>query len=140
MKALIIAVIFVLFCAGIAGAEDQDARAIRETALGYMESWYHGDVDKMKESLHRELAKRHLELGYVRNTTAMDMVIYTGGGYGESLWDDKYEIEVILLDYLENIASVKVVAPHYYEYLHLVKVKGKWSILNALYRSKSPQR
>ena len=109
-------------------------------ALNYMESWYHGEPGKMKEALHRELAKRHLELRYVRNTTATDMVIYTRGGYGEALWDESYTIDVIVLDYFANIASVKVVAPHYYEYLHLVKVNGKWSILNALYRSKSPKK
>ena len=35
------------------------------------------------------------------------------------------DIEVIVLDYYKNIASVKVVTKDYYEYLHLIKTDKK---------------
>jgi hypothetical protein len=65
------------------------------------------------------------------------MVGYTGGGYGANLWHDNLNIEVIVLDYYKNIASVKVTTPHYYEYLHLIKLKKEWVIINALYEPNS---
>jgi hypothetical protein len=47
-------------------------------------------------------------------------------------------IEVIVLDYFKDIASVKIVTPHYHEYLHLAKVEKKWVIVNTLYEKNRP--
>ena len=96
----------------------------------------------MKESLHKKLAKRSLKgmMGEdeLRHTTASDMISYTKSGYGERLQQKDLNIEVIVLDYFKNIANVKVTTPHYYEYLHIAKIEGKWVILNALYEKNSP--
>ena len=35
-----------------------DADAVRSVALDYIEGWYHGDPDRMAESLHDDLVKR----------------------------------------------------------------------------------
>ena len=120
-----------------------DIIGIKETARNYMESWYQGDAKKMKESLHKKLAKRSLMPGYgdkkeLRLTSASDMISYTKTGYGERLWEKGMEIEVIVLDYYKNIASVKVITKDYYEYLHLIKTDKKWVILNAVYEKYSP--
>ncbi len=74
--------------------------AIKQTAIDYMESWYHGDAKKMKRSLHKKLAKRALNYGYgskseLRLTKASQMVSYTKNGYGKDLWNDNSTIEVI---------------------------------------------
>ena len=53
------------------------------------------------------------------------MVWYTRSGIGENFWYDDLKTEVVVLDYYEDIASVKIVTPHYYEYLHLIKIEGK---------------
>ncbi len=119
----------------------EDITAIKQTARNYMESWYQGDTKRMESSLHKKLAKRSLKGNYgepgLRHTTASDMIRYTENGYGIKLWQEGHKIEVIVLDYYKNIASVKVIAPHYYEYLHLAKIDDKWVILNALYEKKS---
>ncbi len=144
MHRLIFSTILLLTIASTVQAGNSDEiAAIEETAMNYMEAWYQGDARKMKESLHPELAKRSLREGYggkkeLRLTTASDMYLYTKSGYGENLWRKHFNIEVVVLDYYKNIASVKVIAPHYMEYLHLVKFEGKWVILNALYENKSP--
>ena len=112
--------------------------AIKQTARNYMEAWYQGDAKRMKASLHKKLAKRSLQETHaarkdLRLTSASDMVAYTRGGYGERLWTEGSQIEVVVLDCFQNIASVKVITPHYYEYLHLAKTGPNWVIINALY-------
>lgn len=121
--------------------EPAEIAAIKKIALDYMQSWYRGDAQTMKASVHKKLAKRSLvgvfgEPG-LRHTTASDMIRYTDSGYGASLYRRGQKIDVMVLDYFKNIASVKVTSPHYYEYLHLVKIDGKWVILNALYENNS---
>jgi len=116
----------------------EDLVAIKETARNYMESWYQGDAQKMKKSLHKKLAKRSLKEGYngknvLGFTSSSDMVSYTRNGYGKQLWEKDLNIEVTVLDYHMNIASVLVVTPHYYEYLHLAKTDKSWIIVNTLY-------
>ncbi len=141
MNRLISSILILSMCAPLVQAGNPDEiSAIKKTALDYMESWYEGDADRMKSSLHKKLAKRSLKGLYgeptMRHTTASDMILFTRQGYGKSLWRKGQKIEVIILDHYKNIASVLVVAPHYHEYLHLGKIEDKWLILNALYENK----
>lgn len=139
MKTLFLSVIpLMMVTSTVAGAGGNDIEAIKETARLYMEAWYGGDAELMKRAVHRHLSKRSLLDSHhgkddIRLTTGADMVAYTRSGYGKSLWRKNLKIEVVVLDFHQNIASVKVITPHYYEYLHLVKLDGKWTIINALY-------
>jgi len=143
MHNVIVAIMMLLIWVPTVQADSEnDISAIKKTATTYMNSWYQGDARGMKASLHKKLAKRSLKgmMGEneLRHTTASDMVSYTKSGYGERLWQNDLNIDVIVLDYFKNIASVKVTTPHYYEYLHIAKIEGKWVILNALYEKNSP--
>ena len=127
---------------GVHGDCVVEIAAIRQTAIDYMEVWYLGDDKRMKASLHKELAKRSLKGIWgedeLRHTTASDMVSYTKSRYGERLWQQDLNINVEIMDCFKDIASVKVMTPHYYEYLHLAKMEDKWVIINALYEKNSP--
>ncbi len=57
----------------------------------------------------------------------------------ERLWENDMNIEVIVLDHFKDIAAVKVITKHYYEYLHLVRLGKKWVIVNALYEKNLPK-
>ena len=135
---------FILLFVPAVQAEDSDAlTAIKKTALNYMDSWYTGDPQRMKQCLHKKLAKRSLQESVsgkklLQVTSRSDMIWYTRGGYGENLAQENLKIEVVVLDYYQDIASVKVITPHYYEYLHLIKIDNKWVIINALYERNSP--
>lgn len=139
MMKQILAIITILGIALPAQAEDaKDIEAIKQTAKNYMESWYKGNSKVMEQSIHKELAKRSLRPGIgekkdLRMVSASDMVRYTEGGYGKSLWTKDMDIEVVVLDFYKNIASVKVLTKDYYEYLHIAKTGEKWVIVNALY-------
>lgn len=144
MTKIIIPIIVLLLSLSTVSANSQDeTAAITETALNYMEGWYQGDVKRMKASLHNKLAKRSLQEGYgskreLRLTSASDMIVYTQHGYGTGLWHKDMKIEVIVLDYFKDIASVKVITPDYYEYLHLTKIEKEWVIVNTLYEKNRP--
>ncbi len=140
MKKIFFPLILLIVFVSIAPAGSNDETlAIKKTAMNYMESWYQGDEKKMAESLHKDLAKRSLRLTNgklkLRHTKSRDMKYWTGQGYGKTLWRDTYKIDVTILDHNKGIASVKVVTPDYWEYLHLVKIDGKWLIINALYEN-----
>jgi hypothetical protein len=143
-RSSILALIFCIIFVAVAQARSPDElAAIKQTALNYMDSWYKGDSKKMKQSLHKKLAKRSLQKSVggkklLRRTSASDMVWYTRSGVGENLWYEDLKTEVVILDSYEDIASVKIITPHYYEYLHLIKLDGKWVIINALYEPTSP--
>ena len=146
MRKIIVSIALLLLCLPAVDAAGQDeTTGITATALNYMEGWYQGDARRMKASLHKKLAKRSLQEGHgdkrtLRLTSASDMVTYTRHGYGTSLWRKGMQIEVIILDHFRDIATVKVVTPHYYEYLHLAKPGDEWVIVNTLYEKNAPNR
>lgn len=138
-----ITLVLFLFVTTVPAANPDELTAIKEAALNYMDSWYKGDSQRMKQSLHKKLAKRSLQESVsgkkiLRFTSASDMIWYTRSGYGENLWYDNLNIEIVILDYYQDIASLKVITPHYYEYLHLIKQDNKWVIINTLYERNSP--
>ena len=146
MHKIIVSIAMLLLCLPAVDATGQDeAAGITATALNYMEGWYQGDARRMKTSLHKKLAKRSLQEGHgdkrtLRLTSASEMVAYTQHGYGTNLWRKGMQIEVIILDHFRYIATVKVVTPHYYEYLHLAKPGDEWVIVNTLYEKNAPNR
>jgi Putative lumazine-binding len=142
MHYVIVAIMMILIWIPTVPADSGiDISSIKKTATTYMNAWYQGDTRGMKTSLHKKLAKRSLKgmMGEneLRHTTASDMISYTQSGYGKHLWHKDLKIDVVVLDYFKDIASVKVTTPHYYEYLHIAKIEGKWVILNALYEKNS---
>jgi len=140
-KLIIISImISILVSAANAGSPDEMS-AIRETALNYMHAWYDGDAEKMKSSIHETLCKKHLRNTHdgkerLRHISASEMISYTAGGYGKRLCGGECDITVVILDYYQKMANVKVISPHYYEYLHLVKMNDKWVIVNTVYQKK----
>lgn len=138
-KILLSLIVLIAYASMVQAGSNNETLAIKKTAMDYMKSWYQGDEKKMEESLHKELAKRSLRLTNgklkLRHTKARDMKYWTGAGYGKTLWRETHKIDVTILDHYKGIASVKVVTPDYWEYLHLLKIDGKWLIVNALYEN-----
>lgn len=121
----------------------QDSAAIRGTALDYIEGWYSGNGDRMAKALHPELAKRIMftdTLGnyWIRDMGATELIrgTRTGGGTRTPAADRKTEVQI--LDIFQNAASVRVDAGGWIDYLHLVRWKGEWLILNVLWELRQP--
>jgi hypothetical protein len=111
-----------------------DVKAIEQSVTDYFESWFDGDVSRMRRCLHPRLAKRRppkeeetdlIEVSY-------DEMIEDVSGGPKPQFDRR--ITVTVLDVAGNIATAKVDSKPFDEYVHLARVGGRWLIVNTLYR------
>ena len=119
-----------------------DSVAIRSAALDYIEGWYTADAERMERALHPHLAKRFMEAtadGGVRltETTAMELVQQVRAGGGSGTPEQTRRTDVRILDVFQNVASVRVDAHGWIDYMHLAKAGGRWTIVNVLWEIRS---
>ena len=144
MRTILALVLLVSFVAPSAAQsprpEDPEARAIRQTALDYIESWYEGNVERMTRALHPELVKRIVVTDHgasrIENMGASKLIANVRGGFGKETPKDKQLKEVTILDRFENAAVVKIVASDWIDYLQVGKIDGRWVIVNVLWERK----
>ena len=119
-----------------------ESAAIRASALDYAEGWYAGDGERMGRSLHPELVKRILVSdtatgrSFVQTMGASALVNGTRHGYGKGTPADRQQKDVTVLDVFGNAAIAKVVMADWIDYLQLVRVEGRWLIVNVLWERK----
>jgi hypothetical protein len=65
--------------------------------------------------------------------TAQQLVAGTRAGYGTQTPEAERRRDVSILDIYESVASVKVVAKDWIDYLHVVKFDNGWVIINVLW-------
>ncbi len=119
----------------------QDTLDIERAALDYIVSQHTPNGEQMKKALHPRLVKRTFwrdkesKIEYVRETTAEVMVIvaetYNADG---KHFPKNPKKEVKFLDVSERTASVKLIADEWIDYMHIVKVNGRWQIVNVLWQ------
>jgi hypothetical protein len=125
---------------GVAEEESKvaDRDAIVRVALDYFEGWFDGDAARMERTLHPDLAKRSPDdapaPGELEKLTAREMIEATAKGIGKTrdVPDRGLEVEVEHLH--REIANVTVRSAVYVEYLHLVRTRDGWKIVNALWQ------
>ena len=117
--------------------------AIRQAAMDYVQGWYEGDVERVRRSLHPELAKRRIlrdpETGEerFRHVTQQLLVDLTRQGGGSEVPVAQRYYDVAILDVTGEIASVRAESYEYVDYLHLALSEGRWVIVNVLYLLKA---
>jgi Putative lumazine-binding len=109
---------------------------IERVVADYYESWFTGDAERMRASLHPNLAKRAIEHAGdgsldLELTSADEMVAATAEGHGMR-YPHGHDAQVLDID--GDLASVKVVSAPYVEYLHLGRFGKRWLIVNILWR------
>jgi len=117
---------------------DPDIASIYQAASDYYGGWYEANVERIARSLHPDLAKRAIrkdESGkdFLHHLSKGQMLEKTREGGGSDTPIDRQHYEITILDRYEEIASVKVVANEYIDYLQLAKQDGQWLIVNALW-------
>ncbi len=123
-------------------AHADDLEAIRQTALDYVEGWYEGDAHRIGRSLHPSLVKRGLKQElpsgalYLNYLTREEMVAATTNDGGSRVPVGQRLYDIAILDVFQEIATVRADNPHWVDYLHLVKMDGRWVIVNVLYGAK----
>jgi len=118
---------------------EADLEGIQAVALDYIDGYYTGDGDRMKSALHPELAKRIVakdpKTGESRliNMDAKQLVEVTASGGGQHYLAEQRLNDVEILDVYGDVASVKVTAAEWIDYMHVAKVDGEWKIINVLW-------
>ncbi len=139
MNRILAALMLVVLAAGVTGASTgSDEAAIRATALDYIEGWYEGDAARMERALHPQLAKRIVMPGpdgrsVLQNMSADELIAATRGGAGKQTPVAERRMDVQVLDMYENVASARVTAGDWIDYMHLGNVDGEWKIINVLW-------
>jgi hypothetical protein len=117
-----------------------DREAIIQVAHDYIDGFYEGSTERMERALHPDLAKRDIVTDRasgtqrVRNMTAQQLVDVTGSGMGQQIAErDGRQSDVTVLDIYHDVATVKVVAITWIDYLHVARVDGEWKIINVLW-------
>jgi hypothetical protein len=114
-----------------------DSAAIVETALDYIDGFYTSDAARMERALHPELAKRIVVTqggeSRLRDMTAEQLVQATSGGGAKQIPEEARREDVSILDIYENVASVRIDAGPWIDYLHVARWNGDWKIVNVLW-------
>lgn len=122
-----------------ASDHDNDATAVRQAAMDYMQGWYEADAERMGRSLHPELAKRGLvrdpQTGEqrVRHLGKQQMVEKTQQGGGSEVPTGLRTYDPAILDISGDIACVRAESYDYVDYLQLARIDGQWLIVNVLW-------
>jgi hypothetical protein len=116
-----------------------DSTAIVQAALDYIDGYYTGNPERMERALHPDLAKRIVRTDPSSGQSTLDqmdtaaLVDITRRMAARPVPEDQRRSEVTILDIYENVASVRVDAAVWIDYLHLARWNGQWKIINVLW-------
>lgn len=142
MKHLMAGILFASCLAGAVIADDQsDRHAIRAAALDYIESQHVPSPSRMDKALHPDLKKRTFwrratgeEFLLETSRETMLKVAETYNKDGDA-FPKKPKKQIDILDIDGRVASVKLTADDWIDYMHLMKLEdGSWKIVNVLWQ------
>ncbi|OWP74506.1 nuclear transport factor 2 family protein [Flavobacterium oreochromis] len=119
------------------GQTKQDSLEIKKVALDYIESQHNPNPSQMEQALHPRMVKRTFwkdkstEKDFLRETTTESMVLlaesYNKKG---NKFPKNPKKDIIFLDVSNRIASLKLIADEWIDYMHIIKLNGKWKLVN----------
>ncbi|NVK53434.1 MAG: nuclear transport factor 2 family protein [Flavobacteriaceae bacterium] len=125
-------------------ASKQDSLEIKRISLGYLIALQELKPKLMKEVMNDSLNK--VTVGFSRSlrkevVTAIskDRMIENAKNWNKSntRFPPNPNNKIKILDIYHRIATVKLYSDNWVEYLHLIKLDGKWSIINLLWQHKN---
>lgn len=128
-------------------ASAQDSLEVKRQSLGYLKALQQLDPELMNIVLNDSLNK--VTIGYNRDikkevsrATTRDQMIAFAKDWNKS--NTKFPLipndQVTILSIYNRIASVMLVSDNWVEYLHLIKLNGKWDIVNLIWQHKDVSR
>ncbi|WP_299676986.1 nuclear transport factor 2 family protein [uncultured Tenacibaculum sp.] len=119
----------------------QDSLAIKQVALDYIESQHNVKPKQFERAAHPRMVKRtfwknkQTNKEYLRETFT-DAMILLAESYNKNQdkFPEKPKKKIIILDIFNKIASVKLVADDWVDYMHIIKLNGKWQLVNVLWQ------
>jgi len=115
-----------------------DQSAIRATITDYIEGYYTSDAARMERSLHPHYLKHTISgtEGALKMTekTGLQMVQEVRSGNPGGVPASERKSRITILDVSNDIASAKLVTPHWTDYLTLTRWNGQWKIVSVVLR------
>lgn len=110
-----------------------DSAAVQATVTNYIEGYYRGDAARMQATLDAHYLK-HMIHGTIpiRERTGAQMVEEVRTHGPADLPEAEKTESISVLDISGNIASAKLVTPHWVDYMTLSKSGGNWKILSVV--------
>lgn len=133
--------LFFLLIFHVQGQTQQHSLDIKQVTLDYIESQHNVNPGQFERAAHPRMVKRtfwtNKKTGkeYLKETFT-DAMILIAETY--NLEQDKFpenpKKEVIILDVFDKVASVKLLADDWIDFMHIVKLNGKWQLVNVLWQ------
>ena len=123
-------------------ASSADIEIIKQKVLGYIEAWYKGEAERGEKSLHPELAKRTVRTDPETGQSRLDMMSASilaerwRSGDGKDTPKEQQQKDVTVLDVHGDMASVRLEAKGWVDYMHLAKFNDEWVIVNIMWEPK----
>jgi len=125
-----------------------DSLDIKRISLGYLIALQELKPELMKEVMNDSLNKvtlgfnRALKKEAVTAPLTKERMIQNAKNWNKSntRFPPKPSNQIKILDVYHRIATVKLYSDNWVEYLHLIKLEGKWSIVNLLWQYKNVNR
>jgi hypothetical protein len=139
-KIIIVMLSFPLLCTAQQQTKS-DTTLIKEASENYVEGFYTNDVERIKKSVHPELAKRLI----VKDTSGIYMIrdmgltelLFNARKFKrpESTTSEPFKVNVTICDISHDIAMAKVTQNKlkFFDYVQLGKINGEWKIINVLW-------
>jgi hypothetical protein len=128
-------------------ASQKDSIEINRIALGYLVALQHLKPELMNEVMNDSLNKitigwdRTSKKEFAKATSKVQMVEFaTSWNKSNTKFPTKPYNQITVLDIYNRIANVKLVSDNWVEYLHLIKLDGKWSVINLIWQHKDINR
>ncbi len=140
-SSILTTVILILLAFSAHGQTQKDSLEITQVALDYIESQHNVNPEQFERAAHPRMVKRtfwtNKKTGkeYLRETFTDAMILLAetynleGDGFPENP-----KKEVIILGIYDRTASVKLIADEWIDYMHIVKLNGKWQLVNVLWQ------
>lgn len=125
-------------------ALEKEKAAVEAAVMDYVEALYNVEPERVEQSVHQELRKR----GYYYNKDTYHQADMSFAQLKDlaARWNKdgkranaKSPKEIVIFDVLDKTASAKLTAEWGVDYFHLVKLDGKWQIMNVLWQSPPPK-
>ncbi len=119
-------------------AQNKDSSAVISTTEKYIQAFYQTKPDWLEEVLHPELIKRTTKSfgsskKFITTSGKSEMVELAKIFNSKGKFSDKSRTKIELLDLFKDMATVKLTAEKWIDYLHLIKINGQWKIVNVVW-------
>ena len=113
-----------------------EADAVRATVTDYIQGYYTAGAARMEHSLHPHYLKHTISgtEGDLRMTEKTGLQMVEDIRAGQPIPSSERQAKISVLDINGDIASAKLVTPHWVDYLTLSKWNGQWKIVSVVLR------